>query len=207
MNQPTQQHYQPERRTVILRFGSDDNPLNGEYYCRGGVCWPVAVRNSDGRSAVGHAVMVGFNLQTKKYTVFEDREFVCVDPIVENGQVTFDGVSNWFNQCWSKYYCQYWYYHQDETTHRTYLLQTIRSQMIQPKPGFIEVPWQDENAVAPMFWQMVNTKRLKFGSKTILEQARQYQAMLGSSELALFPAVYALVCALSGMERWPWRER
>jgi len=205
---PTQQHYQSERNVVILRFGNDDsNPLNGEYYIRGGICWPVAVRTSDGKSAVGHAVLVGFNLLTKTFTVFEDIEFVCVDPIVESGKVMYDGIANWFNMCWARYYCRYWYYHQDETTHRMYLMQMLRSEMIQPKPGFIEIPWTDEDAVVPVFWRLVNTQRLKFNSEAILDQAQQYQLVLGASELSLFPAVYALVCALAGMERWPWRER
>ncbi|MFA5107757.1 MAG: hypothetical protein WC497_05550 [Patescibacteria group bacterium] len=198
--------YQPDRNTVILRFGSDDDVRNGEYYVRGGICWPVAVRNSDGGSAVGHSVVVGFNLQSKLYTVFEDNEFVCVDPIVEGGRLTFEGVASWFNTCWARYYCRYWYHHQDETTHRTYLMQVVRSKMIEPKPGFIEIPWTDEKAVAPVFWRLVNTKRLKFTSPAIMDQAGQYQASLGA-EMAMFPAVYALTCALVAMERWPWRER
>ncbi len=202
-----QQYYQPERETVILRFGRDDNPANGEYYIRGGVCWPVAVCQSDGRSASGHAVLVGFNLMTKKYTVFEDRDFVCVDPAVENGRIMFDGVADWFNTCWAKYFCRYWYYHQDETTHRTYLMQTIRSEMMQPKPGFIEVPWMDEKAATPVFWQLISTKRVNGLPGVLVKQAEKMQSSLGASDLGLYPALYALVCALAGMERWPWREK
>jgi hypothetical protein len=207
---PTQQHYQPDRKVVVLRFeNNDSNPLNGEYFIRGGVCWPVAVRTSTGQSVKGHAVLVGYNLFTKTYTMFEDTDFICVDPVVENNRVMYDGVANWFNECWSKYFCRYWYYHQDETTHRMYLLQTIRSEMIKPTPGFIEIPWQDEGAVVPVLWRMISNKRLKFNSPSpvILDQIRQCQTTLGASDLGLYPAVHALVCALAGMERWPWRER
>jgi hypothetical protein len=207
MDQPTQQRYDPERKITLLRFGRDDDERNGEYYLRGGVCWPVAVRQSDGRSASGHVVMVGFNLTTKKYIVFEDRDFVCVDPVVENNRIMFNGAADWFNLCWAQYFCRYWYYHQDETTHRTYLMQTIRSEMIQPKPGFIELPWTDENAVVPVFWQLISTKRIDGLSQAIVKQAGQLQGTLGKSDLGMYPAVHALVCALAGMERWPWRER
>lgn len=203
----TQALYQPDRKTVILRFGSDTDVRNGEYYCRGGICWPVAVRTSDGKSAVGNVVLVGFNIHTKLYTVFEDTEFVCVDPIVEGGKLTFAGVASWFNTCWAKYFCRYWYYHQEEITHRMFLMQVLRSQMIEPKPAFIEIPWQDESAVAPVVFRLVATKRLKLASPVILDQGRQYQTTLGASELALYPAIYALTCALVAMERWPWRER
>jgi len=194
--------------TTILRFGTDDsNPLNGEYYIRGGICWPVAVRNSDGQSAVGHVVLVGFNLESKTYLIFDDAEFLCVDPIVENGKLTFEGIASWFNMVWARYFCKYWYYHQDDTTHRMYLMQVIRSVMIEPKPGFIEMPWHDDDAVAPVFWRLIATKRVKIGSDAILNQANQYKTMLGKSELALYPAVYAATCALAAMERWPWKER
>jgi len=204
---PTSALYQPERKTVILRFGRDSDPRNGEYYVRGGICWPVAVRTSDGKSAVGHAVLVGFNLQTKRYTVFEDTSFVCVDPIVEGGKVTFEGVASWFNTCWAQYFCRYWYFHQEEITHRMFLMQVIRSQMIDPKPSFIEIPWQDESAVAPVVFRLVATKRVKLTSSVIIGQGQQYQMTLGASELSLYPAVYALTCALVALERWPWRDR
>lgn len=202
---PISQIYRVERDTVTLQF--KDKSFNGEYYVRGGVCWPVAVRTSDGRSAVGHAVIVGYNLQTKTYTVFDEQDFICVDPILEAGKVTFDGVANWLNQCWATFYCHYFYWHQDETTHRLYLMQVLRSAMIQPKPGFIEIPWMDEQAVVPVMWRLGGTGRLKIDSGVLHDQLRRFQVELGAYDLCQYPAVHALVCALSGMERWPWREK
>ncbi len=205
---PTQSTYQSDRKTTILRFENDDShPMTGEYYCRGGICWPVVPRTGAGGIAIGHAVMVGFNLQTKCYTVFEDVEFRCIDPILENGRMTFEGIANWLNNCWARYFCHYFYYNAPELVHRTYLMQVLRSEMVSPKPAFIEIPWQSDDQVLPVFWSLINTKRLKQSSAAIKDQARQCQGALGSVELALYPAVYALTCALVAMERWPWRER
>ena len=204
----TQQYYQSERDTSILRFCNDDShPENGEFWIRGGICWPVVPRTGAGGIAVGHAVLVGFNLQKKTYIVFEDTEFKCIDPIIENGRMTFEGIASWFNMCHANYFVRYFYYYADELTHRTYLLPTLRSKMISRAPGFIEVPWQSDSDVLPVFWRLVNLKRLKQSSQAIKDQARQCQGALGAVELALYPAMYALTCALVGMERWPWRER
>ena len=63
---PTQSTLQVGRKTTVLQFNdSDDDPMSGEYYLRGGICWPVVPRTGAGGIAIGHAVMVGFNLQTK----------------------------------------------------------------------------------------------------------------------------------------------
>lgn len=205
---PRNRTWLPNRNATLVDFGGGDkNPLNGEYYVRGGVCWPVAVRVSDGQSSVGHLVLVGHHLESGRRVVLDECQFVCVDPIVENGGVAFEGCANWFNSAWTNYFTRYLYWHQDETTHRMYLMQVLRSRMIEPKPGFIEIPWQDDQVAVSVMWKLGNTGQLKIQPDSVLlEQLRRFQAVLGRPDMGEYPAVHALLCALYGMERWPWRE-
>lgn len=220
IERPNRRVIDAARRTVRLWFRPDDwqspdedtkHPLDGEYYLRGGICWPVTVRVGSECAAVGFVLIIGQSIVTGKRLVFEERAFSCVDPIVgADGRIEFDGVASWFNQVWTSYACRDYYWHQDEQTHKAYLLQVIRSLMIEPKPQFIEVPWQDEEQVTPLYWKYLNTDRLKYkgadAGGELHGQLRQYQLAMGAEKIESFPAVLALMCALAGMERSPWRE-
>jgi hypothetical protein len=236
IERPNRRVIDAARRTVRLWFGGTgpaspdgyagqediSHPLDGEYYLRGGICWPVTVRVGSECAAVGFVLLIGQNIVTGKRLVFEERSFSCVDPIINtDGRIEFDGVASWFNQVWTSYACRDYYWHQDEQTHKAYLLQVIRSLMIEPKPQFIEVPWQDEEQVTPLYWKYLNTDRLKYKAAAhassgdyagqdggeLHGQLRQYQLAMGAEKIESFPAVLALMCALAGMERSPWRER
>ena len=85
---PTNAIYQLDRKTTLLRFENDDTD---EYYLRGGVCWPVVAKSAGGSGiAIGHIVLVGFNLRTKLYTVFDDAEFRCIDAVVQGARAMRD---------------------------------------------------------------------------------------------------------------------
>lgn len=196
--------YLPGRRTTLVSGAGD---RSGEYHVRGGVCWPVPVMVETGQSAVGHAVLVGFELRARRYVVLADTEFVAVDPVVEpDGRVLYDGLAGWLCEGWSKWFARVYYYRQSEPVHKASLLAVLRSEMIKPTPGFIEVHDDDVGAAA-LFWRLVATKRLRFRSDAVVDQARRLRSSLGAPCLAAHPAIHALAAALAGMERWPWRDR
>lgn len=170
---------------------------------RGGICWPVAVETSGGTDVQGYAVLVGQDVKTKICWVFEQRDFVTVDHIIEDTKITYPGVSTWFNDCWSRYFGDKFYWNQDDELTRSYRIDVWRSDMIKPKPSLIEISWPDDRSVLHLVWKMVKTRKIRFDDGSMLHR------QLGDAkkdDKKLKPAVHALSCALAGILRYPFRE-
>lgn len=202
---PTKCHYDAKKGISILYFKDDDNKI-GEYYMRGGICWPVVFEEPDNpRDYSGYAILAGQDVWTKKIVIFEERSFVTVDHILRpNKTIEFDGLAPWFNRCWSHYFGCLFYWHQDFELAKKFRLETIRSQMVQPKPQFVEVPWSDDEAARMQIWKYIKLKALD-GQKDgdLFRQMQQVQ----KEDKKTMPAVHALACLISGFERFPYRGR
>ena len=97
MKKPINRHANIKRGTSNLYF-KDENPT--EYRMRGGVCFPTMV-HSGGRSDIqGFILMSGQDVKTKKVIIFEQRDFVVIESILDDKQVIeFPGVATWLNTC------------------------------------------------------------------------------------------------------------
>jgi len=206
MDKPTKSSYDADRRISRLEFGRDDHPANGDYYLRGGICWPES-GVAPGQKPQGYALLIGFDIRTKIMRVFEQTEFLVVDHILRtDGGIERVGLSVWFNEAWIRYFCRTFYYNQPESLHKTYLFQTIRSKMIEPKPHFPELLWRENREAWSVVSAKVETDKIKMDPKSGLNDALlQYYASLDGRMVP--PAVWSLMCAVYGMERYPWRER
>lgn len=204
---PTIRMYVKEQKTSVLTFGDNKNPLNGEYYLRGGICFPVPVRLGADQGASGFVLLCGYNVQTKKIYVFEESSFLTIDHIVaSDGSIELVGISGWFNECWSHYFGRDFYWHQDPETKKTYTLDILRSAMIKPRPRFLHVDWNDDQQIEHVIWRLGNTGMMKFKADGQLHDALRLLEVQ-TDRTQVIPGVHALKCALAGLLRYPYRRK
>ena len=196
LGRPYIKSYDVERKISELFFQKDQAVPSGEYYLRGGICFPVI--NDDGIS--GYATMCGKHLGSGVIYVLEEQEFCTIDHIKsQTGRIEFKGLSTWFNDCWTNYFADSYYYHQDYETCKKYRLQVIRSIMINPKPHFIEIKWQDADQAMHTIFEKDMLNQLKYSSKgKIYQEMQEYNATPDEK----YPALHALKCALAGYDRY-----
>lgn len=134
------------RKTTRLWFADDSPVPTGEYDIRGGICWPIPT--PDG-GIKGFAVVIGRHLSTNVYHWLDETEWICVDHVMEDGRVAFEGIAPWLNDVWRRFHLGQWYYHGDRELAFRYRTQIKKSEQIQPKPKMTEALWdRDEYAIA-----------------------------------------------------------
>ncbi len=206
ITKPTLRHY-TDRKTVQLVFGRQDHPLNGEYHMRGGICFPVPVRFGADLGAAGFVLLAGQNVETGVIYVFEERPFLTIDHVIGvEDKIEFEGCCQWFNECWSYYYGRDYYWHQDPETRKTYLLELVRSKMVEPRPHLLEIDWRDDYGIEHLIWRMGNTGKLKFKADGELHDALRLLEVQSDRSM-LIPGVHALKCCLAGFTRYPHRKK
>jgi hypothetical protein len=195
------------RRTSTLFF-EEREPL--EFFLRGGIAWPVIVDRADNTDFEGFAILGGFNLETKKVEIFEQRSFMTIehilkhDPHAKTQEIEYLGLGPWFNTIWNKYYASTFYYHQDTELNRRYRIEVIRSDWIKkPKPSFVEVPWLDDEEAQMTVWRYVRFNKLVFEKDS---QLAKDLALVKPGEKVMKPSVHSLQCLLTGLDRFPYRE-
>jgi hypothetical protein len=88
----------------------------------------------------GFILCAAQHIQTGTVIVFEQKAFKCIDHIIDDtGRIQIEGISSWLNECYAKYLCFTYYRSDSDETHRLYLIQVLRSEMIKPAPCFPEV--------------------------------------------------------------------
>ncbi len=209
MIKPQKAHFNIERGTVNLYFPRD--PKTGEipwseYYLKGGICFPIPIQSQEGDTDVqGYVLMAGVDQISKVITIFEEIPFLVINNIVAlDGTLEFKGVGPEFNRIWAKYYAKDYYFHQHLEAKKQYLLEILRTRSIEPKPAFIEVPWDTVEEAMHIVWKNIKTGKLRY------QKDGQLHRELGKVEKGdkeIFPSVYALQVLLAGLERFPYRGR
>lgn len=201
MQKPTNANCNLDRRTSTLFF---PDQTYGEYSMRGGICWPMQVDSGGVIDVQGYAIMAGQDVKTKIVYVFEQKSFIVVDNIVNpDHTIGLEGIASWFNKCWSQYYALDFFYHQKFEHQKKFRLDVIRSQVITPKPQFIEVPWAEDGEVQSILWHFVKLGTVKIDRDTQLMEKLE---LTKRGDKQIWPAVHALQCCLAGIVRSPWRE-
>ena len=202
MKKPNNRHANLKRGTSTLYF-KDDVPA--EYRMRGGVCFPTMI-NSGGRTDIqGFILMSGQEVKTKKVRIFEQREFIVVEPILGDNQlIEFSGIENWLNMCFLRYFARQFFWNQDFELAKKYRLEIIRSQMIEPKPRMIEVPWADKKEAMTIIWKYIKLGMITWDAGSALDRALE---QVKNDDKVMLPAIHALTVLLSGIERFPYKER
>ena len=191
-----------DRRQTTRAWYSDGRPPH-EFYMRGGICWPYSEYAGVRTQLQGYAVLCGQDVNTGTVYVLDHIDFKTIDPMIDQKTqvVIHSGVSEWFNNCWSKWYCRKYYWHDMSTTSRAYRITVSRSKMCEPKPSFPEAKWQDYDSVRALWITMAMTKQFVADAGLIAELKKPE-----SMEAKLHPPTHSIVCALVGLNMHPWTE-
>ena len=211
MIHPINKHYDPNRKTTTLFF---DGRPSMECYMRGGICFPISFEDEQGMTDIsGYAVLCGQDVYTKLIWVFEDISWVSIDNIVDQQSniLRYHGLSHWLNKAWSEYFANVFFWQQPYHLVKRHRIQIIRSEMINPKPRFVEVPVTTGNQYMTTdfisaIWEKLKSKTLMHGIKGEPETEIQRQlAKIKMGEKQMFPGVHALGVCIMGFNRYPWR--
>lgn len=191
-----------EQHTVFLEFAPESREWNGEYYMRGGICWPMPCLRPQGLVLEGCALMAGFKLASGVLTVFEEHPFSIIDnDVATDGRILHEGLAPWFNQIWTRYYADSYFIREATDRHRQYMLQVGRSDAVAPKPRFVEAHWKDDSdAMASIMARMQRDRLwLSAGGPLSTEGA---DLNVGKD----MPSVRALMALCRGLEEMPYRR-
>ena len=152
-----QSRYLEQKKTVVLGF--DDTLLDGEYYLRGGLCWP---RFSPGKGLEGFAVLAGYNIESHGITLFEEHPYKCVSPLATpEGEVLDSGLAPWLNHAASRYYCERFYVPRSYgATADRYRMELFRSKLVLRPPMLIELGEMTPGDLEQVVWGLVQERRL-----------------------------------------------
>ena len=194
---PITTEYDEHRETTRALF---EDQTRGEYYMRGGIAWPSLVPDKDGREMMqGYAVLCGVNVRTDKVIVWASLPFSSIITTVTGTTVDAVSLGPWLNRQWSEWFARSYYCCDKSESCQTFRRQIEREDSIMPKPRLWPMLWNDEKAAESIFWQAAHEKRLgmdeSFASDVSHVPMGKY-----------CPARHALVCALMGIHKRPWRD-
>lgn len=200
-NRPLAAVLVPARDTAMLTL---PNGEEREFFVRGGVCWPVL---RPGGSAVEGCVLVAAqDVETRRVYVFEEFGFYQVEPLrdPETNRTVDAGVGPAFGVAWLSYACRRFFFNQIDEFNDVCMALVRDSKTIQPKPSMIRVDWSSEDEPRARILQWA--ARMVMPAGGLLET--QYQEFMSTPapRMLHFPAMQALACLQTGLERWPWRK-
>ena len=183
-----------------------------DFMVRGAVCWPATVGRGVDTATEGFVIVAGQELSTKRIVIFEQRPFVCIDHIIstETRRILYEGIAHAMSVWFSRYFVDTYYWHDHMDTHNRYLIQMVRSDMLQPKPWFAEVIWHDDSQAKHAVWELVTHNRLVHWAGEAPDKGRMeplYDALLRFRDNEeILPATKAMMTLAIGYERFPWRS-
>ncbi len=202
---PESATFHRSRQTSTLHFRQEDGKYTSEECTmRGGICWPMAIRQGGRERIEGYAVMLGKNIKTGCVTIYEETPFVCIDHIIDStGRIKYEGVSPWFNRCWTQYWCSKFYWRDRSATYERYMRELRRSPMIKPKPQLPEVIWDEASEINHIMAKLAMQGQLVADAKLgFIEQQQQH--MVNPDQP--YPARHAMMCAIAGMDQYRWNR-
>ncbi len=205
MERPVKAKFSASRRTTELLFEKDIKPYyhvdlerGTEAYVRGALVWPQGL-------APGYLIIGSQWLSTKVMWIYEEREFWAVSPAsrIDDKLVLADFLA----ELWPRYYCKDYFMEtrsEEDPNHRRYMLQTYKEPLIDPKPVLCKALYAGHEVAADKlvseYWAGKRVRYERGGGIWVgLQQ-------IGHKDIEELPAVRALRCLLSGVERIPWRE-
>ena len=157
--------------------------------------------------AEGAFVLGAQDIRSGVLTICGETPLLCIDHVVdqESGRIKYLGVAGWLNQAWQGFNGRTFYYRQSEDLHKRWAVQVLRSDIVNPKPGFRPVFWSDEAEARALVLAWLGAERLKFAAGSLLDRGlRLQEAQAGAG--SVIPVVHALTALLAGLERYPWRR-
>jgi len=198
---PTKAQPLPGRNSVILYMADDaGNEEPHEFHVRGAIAWPMPV--DDARHVRGYAVVLGQDVLTGGVHVFEERDFVCIDHIIDSQmKLRHEGLAQWINMAGNVYCCRTFYYHQPDTTHDRWRHQVRGSKLVTSQPEFIEVLWREDAQALNLVWERSTRQSLTYWGGPIADALTTH-----NPKHAITPELWALMVGLNGMDLYAWRK-
>jgi hypothetical protein len=189
----------PDRRTSTLYF---DDDTRGEYFLRGGLCFPFTQVQADRYRTEGYALLVGYDVDTEMRVLLEFTPFTGIAHKVRaDGTLEREGLCSFLATCWCNYGARTFYAHDEGALGDSFKIIVQRDEAIVPKPVFIDLVWPGAPGAAEQVIHHLVARKLLTGPKEFAEEMRKASAQgVGT------PAKHALICALLGMEQHPWRK-
>jgi hypothetical protein len=186
---------------VRFEFASGAPVPTGEYYVRGGVCWP---RKTAGGEILGCAIICAREMRSGRIFVLAEHEFATVAPVCrpDGGIEDYPYLTQFLTDAWASFFCEAFYRHEDPGVHHLYLMQTLTSPMVEPKPGFPQANWADELTSMSMIHALDESGQLKYLEDGPVHTAlRLYEA--DEKGETFEPPLLALMSAVCGITRRP----
>lgn len=213
LTHPDQVFYDPEKKLSKLFWDKKIDhalaPPNGaEYYLRGGISFPSLMESGGfgaSRDVTGFAVMVAYCFSNRKYYVVGECEFSTIDNILDpdgNG-IALTGACNFFNKMWTTYYALDYYWSGHSETVMKYILQVVRCDIIKPTPHLIEISLGVPGQVQQGIYEKLQRECIFYKKAGLVHEGIQKYDARNLSDMPV--SVHALSCALTGMDRYPWR--
>lgn len=203
---PAPRHMQLDPARGLTRLWFDGaTEYDGEYHMVGGLAWPRPEGRGVGLRVEGYALLLGYHLGRRMAFELSGTRFVTIDHhLGRMGEVRETGLCSWFNRMWSTYGAGVFWTHEAPQTDRKYVQQIARCPMIQPRPRVRRVEWGEDAEVFNSVWLAGQSGTFRGRPDSPIREALER----AEPEQRLFPApVLALMCALEGLVRHPWRER
>lgn len=206
IQRPTKQLMDLKTNEVRLWFDKDLSVApDGRYRMMGGMFFPSSVPTEAGRNTIrGYALMAGRHEATKVTYIFEERNWLTVEHILDQatGAIINEGLSSWLNMIWSNYFAQMFSFRQDDETLFRYNIDIARCAMILPKPAFIDAEWNDDMQPVSVVNRELLLGRLKMRRNSILiSELDQFRAD-EEPDAKKYPAVHALHCLMTNLDRY-----
>ena len=181
----------PNLRRDTVRLSFDIGPSPVEMYIRGSVAWPEG-------KIPGMALVAGQDIQNRHIWVFDDYQFLTVEPLFIKNRSRDIGLSLFLRDIWMRYGCNRLFYEADTLVHQFYSRQVYRDGILRPiGTAFIKVPYKDENITDDNVKTRVELKTLHWSLQSDLDAENKNPDS---------PARHALRTLVAGFEYLPWRD-
>lgn len=208
---PDSVSFDRDSKMSVLAWNDPDSQKKwgGKYWMRGGICWPreYTRTNPEDPTVIGVALVVGQRQHDERIVVFENEKFIVVDHVLdEEGGIQHKGLSTWLNKQWASYFIDTYYCADQIDVFMRYQAQVIRSELITPKPHFVQIRWPSWEDARHIMWTRLNLRQLNFRSQEIVHTEVQ-KLKDSDKERKAHPAILALLASMTGIEQRPPRRR
>jgi len=174
----------------------------GTFQMRGAVTLPCRLQQGGGPAPMpkGVILVAGRNVDTDLVEVFLEREFLTVEPILDQatGRMESPGALSIYMEGWARWFCREYYIHQPDMAEHMHRVELSRIAHLNPKPHLIHVPFGEAREADAALWDRSQRCTLAIPKGGLL--AREIARYLAKPDEPTPPAWAAMVlCAGAAM--------
>jgi hypothetical protein len=199
IERPSSKRWNPVRRVAVLRFPSG---YEGEFYMRGGICWPTPIEELGSVGYQGAAILGGQDIETGVCYVFEEFEFTTA--LVSS---TAPGLDSFLAANWELYFAQKYFHGGDFNVARRFIapIERCRRKYANRKLSFhfphVAVDFDRDYG---MIWEYIARESLYFPRGKV--HAALAELKSGATPIKSNVFAMALAAFVFGVDLVPWKE-